>query len=96
MEHLSNKYILVYCIQIHFLRFIMNVVLSLMATLYHLHLDIPMDLAPLRKRGVKGCSASTDDCLCYRSEGKKNVDLWTDGNLYPEDPMMLKHPKQLY
>lgn len=59
---------------------------------FHLHIDLPEEYAPLVKRGKAPC-LSVDDCLRYRADRKTNLDLWTDGALYPKDPYSMQHPK---
>ena len=53
--------------------------------LYHLHIDLDKDYEPARKRG-KNTSLSSNDMNLLRYQGKKHIDLWSDGRLYPIDP----------
>lgn len=54
--------------------------------LYHLHIDLDKDYEPARKRG-KYNHISNHDMQILREHGKKHIDIWTDGKLYPVDPI---------
>lgn len=63
-----------------------------MTKLYHLHVDLSPEYAPLRTRNSKQPKLSTSDMVRYREEKLKHVDLWSSGTLYPIDPCSLQHP----
>ena len=52
-------------------------------TKYHLHIDLDRDYAPVCKRSKREHHVSTSDRENLRREGRKHIDLWCDGNLYP-------------
>lgn len=59
--------------------------------LHHLHIDIDKDYEPIRKRG-KYNTLCSNDMQILRHQGKKHIDLWLDGNLYPIDPITKSVP----
>ena len=58
---------------------------------YHLHCELDKEYEPLQKRGRR-TYISSSDLQSLRLQGKKNIDLWTDGTLYPIDPMLGSAP----
>lgn len=54
--------------------------------IYHLHIDIDREYEPARKRGRHN-NISNQDIQILRQHGKKHIDIWTDGKLYPVDPI---------
>lgn len=59
--------------------------------LYHLHIELEDEYEPIRKRN-RASEASPAAIQSLRLEGKKHLDLWTDGRLYPIDPMKRSTP----
>ena len=59
--------------------------------LYHLHIDLDEEYAPARKRG-KNNNISIYDMQVLRYQGKKHIDIWSDGRLYPADPITKSVP----
>ena len=58
---------------------------------YHLHIDLEPSYAPVQKRHG-GSSVSANERNALRSSGAKNVDIWCDGSIYPEDPQTCSQP----
>ena len=58
---------------------------------YHLHIDIDREYEPLQKRN-KSISLSKLDRENLRCQGKKSLDLWCDGSIYPIDPCLRSAP----
>ena len=54
---------------------------------YHLHCELDKEYEPLQKRGRRTYMSSSD-LQSLRLQGRKNIDLWTDGSFYPIDPML--------
>lgn len=54
--------------------------------LYHLHIELEDEYEPIRKRN-RVSVASPAAIQTMRLEGRKHLDLWTDGRLYPIDPL---------
>lgn len=53
--------------------------------LYHLHVELDSEYEPLHKRG-KISNVPRSALATLRLQGKKNLDLWIDGRLYPVNP----------
>ena len=53
--------------------------------LYHLHVELEKDYEPIRKR-IKTTIISPNEMQVLRYQGKKHIDIWSDGRLYPIDP----------
>ncbi|MCO5557187.1 hypothetical protein L7F22_010747 [Adiantum nelumboides] len=51
-------------------------------------LRLPQEYVPTKKTCL-GTLPSANEC---RAQGEKNVDLWTEGCLYPKDPSLNVHP----
>ena len=59
--------------------------------LYHLHIELEDEYQPIRKRN-KISVVSPDAIQTMRLEERKHLDLWTDGRLYPIDPIIKSTP----
>ncbi len=59
--------------------------------LYHLHLELEEEYAPLRKRNKSGFHSAAQ-MEGMRKDGRKHLDLWTDGTIYPCDPLTRATP----
>ena len=59
--------------------------------LYHLHIELEDEYHPIRKRN-KISVVSLVALQTMRLEGRKHLDLWTDGRLYPIDPIKKAPP----
>ena len=59
--------------------------------LYHLHIELEDEYEPIRKRN-RVSEASPTTIQTMRLEGKKHLDLWIDGKLYPIDPIKRSTP----
>ncbi|MCO5609167.1 hypothetical protein L7F22_063390 [Adiantum nelumboides] len=59
--------------------------------LYHLHLKLEEEYAPLRKRNKLGFHSAAQ-MEGMRKDGRKHLDLWTDGTIYPCDPLTRATP----
>ena len=59
--------------------------------LYHLHIDLDKEYEPIRKRGRHN-NISNYDMQILRYQGKKHTDIWSDGKLYPIDPITKSVP----
>lgn len=53
---------------------------------YHLHIDLSREYEPLCKKN-KEHTISEASKENLRAEGKKSVDLWVDGRMYPKHPI---------
>ncbi len=53
---------------------------------YHLHVDVLPEYAPLKKRN-KGTFLSQQEKELRRTNQERHLDLWTDGSIYPKDPI---------
>ena len=51
--------------------------------LYHLHVDLEKDYEPKSKTS----NISPNEMQVLRYQGKKHNDIWSDGRLYPVDPI---------
>ena len=58
---------------------------------YHLHIDLDVEYEPLYKRNT-GNTLSNTQKQSARMAGAKNIDVWTDGKIYPVDPTSLSTP----
>lgn len=58
---------------------------------YHLHIDLEDEYAPLQKK-TKNNTLSSADKEIARLSGKKHIDIWTDGKIYPIDPTTISPP----
>ena len=58
---------------------------------YHLHIELDKDYEPIHKRS-KISTISTNDMHVLRYHGKKHFDIWSDGRLYPVDPITNSTP----
>lgn len=59
--------------------------------MYNLHIELERDYEPLSKRNkTNTLSAVSKDML--RMQGRKNLDLWVDGRLYPKNPFTNSTP----
>lgn len=58
----------------------------------HIHLLLDNEYAPFYKknRGQKMDIIQQD---MLRAAGKRHIDLWTEGSIYPKDPLSQKHPE---
>lgn len=58
---------------------------------YHLHIDLEAEYEPLQKknRDITFTRVQKDNIRC---SGKKNIDLWCDGSIYPIDPTTVSTP----
>ena len=54
--------------------------------LYHLHVELEKDYEHIYKR-VKTNNISPNEMQVLRYQGKKHIDIWSDGRLYPIDPI---------
>ena len=54
---------------------------------YHLHIELDREYEPIHKR-AKVNTISSSDIHTLRYEGKKHLDIWSDGKLYPVDPLI--------
>lgn len=59
--------------------------------IYHLHIDLDKEYEPVQKRTTPG-TLSRLDKENLRVIGKKNIDLWCDGHLYPTHPLTSAWP----
>lgn len=59
---------------------------------HHLHIDLDNEYAPICKRSKQVHHISIAEKENLRREGKKHVDLWCDGNLYPINFQTLSPP----
>ena len=59
--------------------------------LYHLHIELDEDYGSVRKRNRKAETSSLT-LERMRVEQKKHIDIWTDGRLYPVDPIRKSTP----
>lgn len=59
--------------------------------LYHLHIELEDEYQPIRKRN-KISVVSPAAIQTMRLEERKHLDLWTDGRLYPIDPIKKSTP----
>ena len=59
--------------------------------LYHLHIELEKEYEPVRKRS-KNSTVSLQDIQALRYQGKKHIDIWSDGRLYPVDPVSRTTP----
>ena len=57
---------------------------------YHVNLLLDAQYASTRSLGNRGSCENTMHNL--RAQGKRHIDLWVDGNLYPLDPATQKNP----
>ncbi len=53
---------------------------------YHLHIDVHPNYGPLQKRN-KATHLSYQQMEQRRIQGEHHLDLWTDGRLYPNNPV---------
>ena len=60
-------------------------------SLYHLHIELEREYEPIRKR-TKINTISNLDMQALRDQGKKHLDIWSDGRLYPIDPITKSSP----
>ena len=59
--------------------------------LYHLHIELEDEYQPILKRN-KITEVSPAAIQTMRLEERKHLDLWTDGRLYPIDPIKKSTP----
>lgn len=59
--------------------------------MYNLHIEIKRDYEPLSKIN-KNIFLPAISREMFRMQGKKNIDLWIDGRLYPKDPITNSTP----
>ena len=60
--------------------------------IYHLHIELDREYEPICKR-AKVNTISSSDIHALRYEGKKHLDIWSDGKLYPPvDPLTKSTP----
>ena len=59
--------------------------------IYHLHVELDKEYEPIRKR-IKNNNLSPNDMHILRCQGKKHIDIWSDGRLYPNDPITNSTP----
>ncbi|MCO5609351.1 hypothetical protein L7F22_063577 [Adiantum nelumboides] len=60
-------------------------------SIYHLHIELDKEYCPVHKRN-KCAEVSASIFQAMREDQKKHIDLWTDGRLYPVDPIMKNTP----
>lgn len=58
---------------------------------YNLHIELEREYEPLSKRNKTNYLSTTSKEM-FRMQGKKNIDLWIDGRLYPKDPFRNSTP----
>ena len=64
---------------------------SRLRDMYNLHIKLEREYEPLSKRN-KINFLPTISKEMFRMQGKKNIDLWIDGRLYPKDPITNSTP----
>ena len=60
-------------------------------SLYHLHIELDKEYEPIRKRGFTS-NVSNLDMQVLRHQGKKHIDILSDGRLYLVDPVTKSTP----
>ena len=58
---------------------------------YHFHIDLEAEYEPLHKRNTNSILTSAEK-ESARREGKKHIDIWSDGSIYPFDPTTMSTP----
>ena len=58
---------------------------------YHLHIDLDREYEPLQKKNTNTILSSIAKDSA-RQSGKKHVDIWCDGKIYPTDPTTMSTP----
>lgn len=53
---------------------------------YYLHVDVQSEYEPLQKRN-KPYFLTNEEKELRRNNGERHLDLWTDGSMYPKDPI---------
>ena len=60
-------------------------------SLYNLHIELDKEYEPICKRG-KASTISNSNMQVLRQQGKKHIDIWSDGSLYLVDPITKSTP----
>ena len=68
-----------------------NTIASLPKRKYHLHIDLEEEYAPMQKKNKNNTLTSVDKETA-RLAGKRHIDIWSDGKIYPIDPTTISPP----